>query len=182
MGAREPGLVQAAIEANTSSLLAYFARRASAEDAADMLSDVLLVAWRRAVDLPVEPGEARMWLFGVARRVIADHRRSQRRRSALQDRLVAELDAGNAAPTDPGQDRARAGIARLSALDQEIIRLVYWDGFTLAETARLLERPEGTVRSRHHRARQQLRAHLERDGRPRSPDPDPDPVRVTGAP
>jgi len=117
-----------------------------------------------------------MWLFGVARRVAADHRRSQRRRSALQDKLVAELDAGKAAPTEPTDDQARAAIARLRSLDQEIIRLVYWDGFTLAETARLLDRPEGTIRSRHHRARQQLRAHLERNGLPRAPDS----ARATG--
>jgi len=162
MGAPEPDLVQAAIEANTPALLAYFARRASPEDAADMFGDALLVAWRRAEDLPANPGEARMWLFGVARRVAADHRRSRRRRSALRDKLVTELATGGAAPVDPVDERARAAVDQLRDLDREIIRLVYWDGFTLAETARLLERPEGTIRSRHHRARRQLRTHLER--------------------
>lgn len=162
MDVPEPDLVAAAVEANTSALLAYFARRASPEDAADMFGDALLVAWRRAEDLPADPGEARMWLFGVARRVAADHRRSRRRRSALQDKLVTELAAGGAASVDSVDERARAAVDQLRELDREIIRLVYWDGFTLAEAARLLERPEGTIRSRHHRARRQLRAHLER--------------------
>lgn len=153
-------VVQAAVDANTADLLAYFTRRAPAEDAADMFGDTLLVVWRRADDLPRDPGEARMWLFGVARRVASQHRRSQGRRSALHDKLVTQLDLMQLAPSDPPDEHAREAIARLDDLDREIIRLIYWDGFTLAETARLLQRPEGTVRSRHHRARQQLRAEL----------------------
>jgi RNA polymerase sigma-70 factor (ECF subfamily) len=54
----------------------------------------------------------------------------------------------------------REALAQLPEIDQEIIRLVHWDGFSQVEVARPLDMPEATVRSRHLRARQRLRALL----------------------
>ena len=64
---------------------------------------------------------------------------------------------------EPDTDRIdlAAALRQLSAMDQEIIKLVHWDGFSQAEAAQLLGLPEGTLRSRHHRARQQLRGMLQ---------------------
>lgn len=151
--------VQTAIETNTPALLAYFLRRVEVpEDAADLLSDTLLVIWRRRAALPPEGTEARMWMFGVARKVLLTHRRAHRRRSALHDKLREELaNAPRTETANVGHLDVRAAVTHLDALDQEIIRLTYWDGFTQAQAARLLRMPEGTIRSRHHRARQQLR-------------------------
>jgi DNA-directed RNA polymerase specialized sigma24 family protein len=61
-----------------------------AEDAADVVAETFLVAWRRIDDLP--PGrEGRLWLYGVARRVCANHLRGVRRRHRLAERLREEL-------------------------------------------------------------------------------------------
>ena len=61
-------------------ILSYLVRRLpTREDAADLLADVYLVAWRRWHDLPVPP-EDRLWLFGVARRTLLAKRRSEVRR------------------------------------------------------------------------------------------------------
>lgn len=50
------------------SLLAYALRRvAHAEDAADVVAETFLVAWRRRQDIPIA-GATRLWLYGVARR------------------------------------------------------------------------------------------------------------------
>lgn len=72
-------------------LLAYALRRVSdPADAADVVAETFLVAWRRLDDVPA--GEAaRPWLFGVARRVLANHYRGERRRDALADRLRDQL-------------------------------------------------------------------------------------------
>src|SRR4051812_33061810 len=72
-------------------LLAYVLRRVDrAEDGADVVAETFLVAWRRLDSVP--PGdEARLWLYGVARRQLANQRRGQLRRSRLADRLRAEL-------------------------------------------------------------------------------------------
>jgi len=153
--------VERLIEANTAALLAFFVRRTSdPADAADLLGDTLLVLWRRARALPADDAEARLWMFGVARRVLANQRRGQRRQSALQDRLREQIATTAHEPDADGIDLA-AALRQLPDLDQEIIRLVHWDGFSQADTARLLGMPEGTVRSRHHRARDQLRGMLE---------------------
>ena len=163
MGNRDADVrARALVEANTGALLAYFLRRVEApEDAADLLHNTLLVIWRKRAATPPDEVEARMWMFGVAGKVLLTHRRSLRRRSALHDKLRDELACDTQVePTDPISVDVRVAINRLERLDQEIIRLTYWDGFTLAQAARLLRMSEGTVRSRHYRARQRLRALL----------------------
>ena len=80
-------------EAHHTAVLGYATRRAaSAEQAADVFSEVFLVAWRRLDDVP--PGEeAKLWLFGVARRALANARRASRRHDRLVERLAATLPA-----------------------------------------------------------------------------------------
>lgn len=163
MGSRDDAVrVSRLVEQFTPGLLAYFLRRVDTPaDAADLLSDTLLVLWRKARDVPHEDSEARMWMYGVARQVLLTHKRAHSRRSALHDRLRSELAAQ---PTPDTADREaaelHAALAQLDPTDREILRLVHWDGFSQADAARLLHLPEGTVRSRHLRARRRLRATL----------------------
>jgi RNA polymerase sigma-70 factor (ECF subfamily) len=144
------------------TLLAYFVRRVTPpEEAADLLSEALLVLWRRADALPLEEDAARMWAFGIARNMLRGHRRTSRRRSALADRLRAELvSVEPALPVDERVLDLRSAVDRLRPIDREIVRLVHWDGLSLVEVAELLGKREGTVRSRYHRARTALRTWL----------------------
>lgn len=159
MASRDIGRrAESALATNAADLLAYFVRRTySAEDAADMLSDTVLAVWRRRVAVPDDDTEARMWMFGIARNVLMTQTRTKRRRSALQEKLRVEIADGSQVVADTAHLDVRAALGGLDRLDQEIIRLAYWDGFSLAHVARLLHMPEGTVRSRHHRARGELR-------------------------
>lgn len=161
MDVRDADRIGSIVEANSTDLLAFFLRRVETpEDAADLLGDALLVFWRRAESIPSDSMEARMWMFGIARNLVAAHGRTTRRRSALLDKLRRQLrGAEESAPWDDHLD-VRALIRRLSETDQEIIRLSYWDGFTLKQAAQILGMPEGTIRSRHHRARESLRRML----------------------
>jgi RNA polymerase sigma-70 factor, ECF subfamily len=155
--------VPAFIEREAPGLLNYFARRAlSLDDAADLLGDTLLVVWRRERSIPSDATDARMWLYGVARRVLSTHRRSAARRTALGERLRGELSMrpNETVQADPVFERVRALVSDLGAVDREIIELVYWEGFSLAEVASILRKRPGTVRSRHARARAALRAAL----------------------
>lgn len=156
----DPERVGAVVEAHTPDLLAYFLRRAEVpEDAADLLGDTLLVIWRRVDAIPADDREARMWMFGIARNVVATHGRTIRRRTSLQDKLRSQVRSVAPVEVEIEVD-VDACLRRLDPIDQEIIRLTYWDGFSLKEAARLLELAEGTVRSRHHRARESLRRML----------------------
>src|ERR1700729_3008077 len=60
------------------------------DDAPDAVAETFLVAWRRLEEVPIGPRE-RLWLYGVARRVIANLHRSARRRTRLAERLAESL-------------------------------------------------------------------------------------------
>ncbi|WP_354574653.1 RNA polymerase sigma factor [Frigoribacterium sp. UYMn621] len=164
--------VETLVRAEAGNLLAYFSRRVSPQaDAADLLGDTLLVLWRRARSIPENDDEGRMWMFGIARNVLATHRRGLSRRLALADRLRDEMSilpssgALDGTPqAAPGDDRLEAvvsAMAELSASDREIIMLVHFDGFTLVVAGRLLHLRATAARSRYHRARNRLREIVE---------------------
>lgn len=101
-----------------------------------------------------------MWLYGIARRVLGTSRRGRVRRQALMDRLRDQaLTGGTHVPAR--DDDVHRALGALAPLDAEIIRLHHWDGFSLAEIARHLGRPAGTIRSRYSRARATLRLALD---------------------
>lgn len=135
------------------------------EDAADVLSEVMLVAWRRLDDVPPD-GEARLWLYGVARRVLANQARSASRRTQLGQRLRDDLHTLAGARQDfAGQyelrDQVRTALAELAESDRELLLLSSWEGLTPTEIAKVLGTRAGGVRTRLHRARRRLRARLE---------------------
>src|SRR5436309_3550195 len=77
--------------ATSSAILGYVLRRAeSAEDAAEVVAEAFVTAWRRLDQVPPGP-EGRLWLYGVARRVLANYHRGNRRRSRLAERLRGEV-------------------------------------------------------------------------------------------
>ena len=151
------------VEREAPALLAYFIRRLdSREDAADLLGETLVIVWRRKSAIPGDETRARMWLYGVARKVLAGHRRGSRRRVALTDRLRDELVVAPTGAADAvAGDEVRRLLEGLPELDREIVRLAYWEGFSLAEVAGILGLRPGTVRSRHSRAMAKLRVALE---------------------
>lgn len=126
-------------------------------DAADVIAETWVVAWRRRAELP--PGaEQRLWLFGVARRVLANHRRGELRRSRLADRLRDEV-ARTAPTVDPDTPVLR-GLARLSPADRDLLAMQAWEELTAGEIAVVLGCSSATVRVRLHRARARLRSVL----------------------
>jgi RNA polymerase sigma-70 factor, ECF subfamily len=147
-------------------LLAYALRRVERpEDAADVVAETFLVAWRRLDRVPAGD-EARLWLYGVARRQLANQRRGQLRRSRLADRLRAQLPAAVADLSGPEDHRVaavRAALARLDEEDREILRLSSWEGLSPSEIATVMGVPGVTVRSRLHRARKRLRSQVLRE-------------------
>ena len=139
-------------------LLAYLTRRAPAEDAADLLAEVYLVAWRRRADLPAGD-ERRLWLYGVARRLIAAHHRTSWPATNRAEETVPDQ-----APDDrPADDRrgkvVRRALETLSELDRELVTLTTWEGLSPTEAAHVVGITAGTARVRLHRARGRLAHH-----------------------
>jgi RNA polymerase sigma factor (sigma-70 family) len=147
--------------AYSPDIVAYCSWRAGAGDAQDAVSEVFLTAWRRLDELP-EGDAARVWLYATARRVIANQRRSTRRRAALQERLALE---GPSAPEEGIPDREETlvheALHRLPPRDREVLLLAEWEGFTPTQIASVVGCLTVTARGRLHRARRRFRAVFE---------------------
>ncbi len=139
-----------------------------AAEVEDVLQETFLAAWRGAARFrPAGPGrtEAGGWLWGIARRQAA---LALRRRGPASVVLPAVLAADGQAAADPAEaalaradlDNAVAALGPAGSPEREVWRLLYLEDRPVAEVARLTGVPEGTVKSRAHRARRLLRAAL----------------------
>ena len=143
-------------------IVAYCSWRASsASDAQDAVSEVFLTAWRRLDDVP-HGDAARVWLYATARRVIANQRRSSRRRMALQQRLAREPAPVSAQPRGtPEEALVHEALRQLRPRDREVLLLAEWEGLTPTQIAAVLGCLTVTARGRLHRARSRFRAAFE---------------------
>ena len=152
--------VESFIRSIADELLGYFARRVVPhEDAADCLSETLLVLWQRSDRLPAERGDRRAWSYGIAHRVLAAQRRNGLRQLSLATRLREELQFRPLA-SESGDDEAITALASLSARDRELVTLVVWEELTIAQAATALGIKAEAARARYSRARRSLRLRL----------------------
>jgi RNA polymerase sigma-70 factor (ECF subfamily) len=145
----------------------YLARRAGRQAADDLLAEVWLRAFAARGGFDTEYGDARPWLYGIARNVLREHWRTS---SGEEPTAAAELgvdpwDGINARLDSAGRVKAiMSAVRALPAAEREVLLLVAWEQLTPAEAAKVLGVPQGTARSRLHRARATLRQVLsERD-------------------
>ncbi|MFC4072824.1 RNA polymerase sigma factor [Actinoplanes subglobosus] len=147
-------------------LLGYAMRRCDcAEDAADVVAETFAVTWRRLDAVP--PGDqARLWLYGVARNVLAAHRRGAARRRDLSYALVGDLAGFYAPSAEDSADLGSLGPALrlLPEEDRELLSLVAWEGLDHGEIAAVLGVSRNAVRIRLHRARKRLTRQLAESG------------------
>lgn len=155
-GDAERALFEALFHRYADSVLAYALRRSDPDTAQEVVAETFAVAWRRLADVP-EP--ALPWLLAVARRVLANSRRSSSRRAALTFRLVEQPGATGADPAGEVDARLtiRAALDQLSPAEREAIELLAWEGLTSAEAAEVLGCSRRVFALRIHRGRRRLR-------------------------
>lgn len=122
---------------------------------ADAVQQTFVKAWQARdsydPDRPFAP-----WLYTIARRTVIDLVRRERRRQhpSPEDDAVVTL------PTEMSdvweKFEVRAALDQLATEERDVLRLVYFDGRSHSEVARVLGIPLGTVKSRSHRAHQRL--------------------------
>lgn len=130
----------------------------------DVVQETLLRAWRRPGVLDQSESSARAWLFTVARNLVIDEARSARRRHEIG---VAETpDAGRGDGTDALFESLliEEALAGLDLEHRAVIVHAYYGGCSIAEVARRLGIPEGTVKSRLHYGLRALRLALQEKG------------------
>jgi RNA polymerase sigma-70 factor (ECF subfamily) len=137
----------------------YVLRRSPSGPAEDIVAETFLVAWRRLDTIREDPLP---WLLGVARRILANQQRAERRRGALTTRLQGLLP-GQAPDWEPPAAMSAelaVAMARLSPQEREALLLVAWEGLDGARAARAAGCSPAAFRARLHRARRHVSAAL----------------------
>jgi RNA polymerase sigma-70 factor (ECF subfamily) len=164
---RQPELFAAIFDRHYPRIHGYLARRLGPALADDLSSETFLLAFAARERYDVRHTEARPWLYGIAANLIARQRRAEQRyyRALARtrpdqvsdgdaDRVVGRVDAA------AHRNVLAAALARIPADDREVLLLIAWAELTSEEAGRALGIPAGTVRSRLHRARRELRTAL----------------------
>ncbi|GAA2565658.1 sigma-70 family RNA polymerase sigma factor [Winogradskya consettensis] len=134
--------------------------------AEDLVQETLLRAWRHIDHLDPHPGRTRSYLLTIARNVVTNNWRAEQRRP----RLVTDDMAVESAPTGDNVDQMVEGwlvaeaLERLSDDHRAVVQAMYYDGQSVADAARQLSVPEGTVKSRAYYAVRALRQAFEEMG------------------
>jgi len=141
-------------------VLYRFARRmlGSAAEAEDVVQDTFLLLWRRNAVHSPERGTLRAFLIGITRNLILMRLRAQRRYDELDE------DGACDPPIDVvGLDRARIverAVTALRPLQREALILAEYEELTVEEIAGVTGSELAAVKSRLHRARENLRRTL----------------------
>lgn len=133
----------------------------------DVLSETLMVVWRRLDEVPADA--TLPWCYGVARRLLGNHRRGQQRRLRLVDRLTAEpQNEGDSQGVDDGDPYLEGALEELNDQERELIHLWAWEQLEPREIALVVESTPNAISLRLARAKQKLAKSLERQNRPAS--------------
>lgn len=166
---RDAAALEAFYREHVEAVQRFVARRVdSPEDAADLTAEVFLAAMDASRRYRGDGAGERAWLYGVARRVAAQHRRSAHRAALAHRRIDARAllddDAVERATARIDAERAtRAAYRLLDDLPERqraVVELVAVDCLSLVEAADALGISAGAARVRYHRARTRLAAAL----------------------
>lgn len=167
MPRNQVALMQRLHDEHAAALWAYCVRltgndRARAED---VVQETLLRAWRHSSVLDESQGSVRGWLFTVARNIVIDEWRSRRAHTEYAVAEVPEVaDSGDRTDQLLLSWVVAEALTKLSADHRAVLVECYYRGLPVAEAARRLDIPEGTVKSRTHYALRALRLALEEMG------------------
>ena len=151
--------IQAAFEQHKDAVYRFAWRMSgSASAAEDITQDAFMGLLRHPDRFNPARGSLRAFLLGIARNLVLKRWRSEHRHEPLDD------DAMAAAPVDldrgPIGDIVGRAVHALVPFQREAVILVEYEGLTLAEVALAVDADVGTVKSRLHRARENLRRSL----------------------
>lgn len=132
--------------------------------AEDLAQETLLRAWRHPAVLEEPTGAVRAWLFTVARNLLIDQWRSQRAHREIPVAEIPEIHQADGTDQMLLSWLVAEAIVKLSPDHRAVLVECYYQGRPVADAARRLGVPEGTVKSRTHYALRALRLVLEEMG------------------
>jgi RNA polymerase sigma-70 factor (ECF subfamily) len=137
-----------------------FAMTKSRSFAQDATQEVFVRVLEHAAKYDARKGVVRAWLLGLARHVVIDRLRAERRRSFEPEEVARPCEGEQSVLTQQRLARLHDAIARLPLEYREALVLCELHELSYAECAAALACPVGTVRSRLHRGRALLAAML----------------------
>lgn len=138
--------------------------------AEDLTSEVFKIALQQRDRYDPDYPSAKPWLFGIASRLAKQQHRREAQTQEVASRMGPESgDATQASPEQRLHELAPSSpvadaLMQLPARDREPLLLHVWDDLSYEDVARAIDVPIGTVRSRIHRARRDLRTQLTPEG------------------
>lgn len=162
---REPDRFAAVFDRHAAHIHRYLARQVGSEAADDLVAETFLVAFRKRGRYDGSHRDARPWLYGIATNLVSQHRRKELRGwRRAQDPVAGPFDQSERVLGDLTARSIRPlltdALAELADRDRDVVLLIACEDLTYEEVARALCIPVGTVRSRLHRARAELRQRL----------------------
>lgn len=151
---------RAVFDAHQQAVRAYCLRRLPVSHADDAVAEVFLTFWRRLDEAPSEP-QCRLWLYGIARNVIRNSRRSIQRFSRLKDRASRQPRPIMESPEvvvvrSAEEERLHDALDRLRPEEREILLLRAWEELSSAEIATVMDLTPKAVDNRLARIRKKL--------------------------
>lgn len=125
-------------------------------EADELAQDTFVQAWQK-LDRFEGRGRLKSWLFTLAYRNFLTRRRRADREQAVLDSYAAEVE--EQVEGDESLLDIEPMLARLSGPERECLLLTHAWGMSIAETGRVLDMADGTVKSHVHRAKRRLAEH-----------------------
>lgn len=163
----QPDAFGSLFERHARELHRFLSRRLG-DLADDLLGELFVTAFERRSQYRAELADARPWLYGIATNLVRRHHRTEATRYRALARTPLTLVTPDSSPETAAmvdgeaiRPRLAEALALLKAPDRDVLLMLAWGQLDQAEVATALGIPLGTVRSRLHRARQQLRPVLD---------------------
>ncbi|MFE6946621.1 sigma-70 family RNA polymerase sigma factor [Streptomyces chartreusis] len=146
-----------------SFVLGYVRKREQAED---IVQETLLRAWRHVERIDTHRDTVRSYLMTIARNVVTDTWRAEQRRPQVvaDDEALSRVASDDDVESVLEHHLVTIALERLSTEHRTVIKMLYYQGLSIAETADTLTIPMGTVKSRAYYAVRNLRAAFEELG------------------
>jgi RNA polymerase sigma-70 factor (ECF subfamily) len=152
------------VERHAQAVARFVASAGERDEVDEVVQDTFVRAFG-ALDSFRGDSSFRTWLFTIAKRLVLDRRRAERRSrivaSVAEDDAVIQFNALDAMVADESLQRVRAAVESLSPKQREVFTLRVEQGLSYKDIAELIGSTEGATRVHYHNAMRAVKEFLD---------------------